>query len=126
MKFYAKSKKRIPGEVQLRRLSEALERLGERLGEELTEEEREILRRASAKIRETEPEEQKELAEHLKETEACARHFFTLYGQYFTEEEQELICFACRIHDLGKMNLIFQRMIGNEKTDRRNRSRTAF
>ena len=114
MKFYAKSKKRIPGEVQLRRLSEALERLGERLGEELTEEEREILRRASAKIRETEPEEQKELAEHLKETEACARHFFTLYGQYFTEEEQELICFACRIHDLGKMNLIFQRMIGNE------------
>lgn len=56
MKFYAKSKKRIPGEVQLRRLSEALERLGERLGEELTEEEREILRRASAKIRETEPE----------------------------------------------------------------------
>ena len=51
MKFYAKSKKRVPEEVQKQRLMEALERLEERLGGELTEEERKILRRASAKYR---------------------------------------------------------------------------
>ncbi len=39
MKFYAKSKKRIPEEVKKQRLMEALERLEERLGGELTEEE---------------------------------------------------------------------------------------
>ena len=44
MKFYAKSKKRVPEEVQKQRLMEALERLEERLGGELTEEERKILR----------------------------------------------------------------------------------
>ena len=114
MKFYAKSKKRVPEEVQKQRLMEALERLEERLGGELTEEERKILRRASVKIQEIRPEEPKELEEHLKETEECARRFFEIYGQYFTTEEQELICFACRIHDLGKLNLIFQDMIGNE------------
>ena len=37
MKFYAKSKKRVPEEVQKQRLMEALERLEERLGGELTE-----------------------------------------------------------------------------------------
>ena len=60
MKFYAKSKKRIPEEVQKQRLMEALERLEERLGGELTEEERKILRRASVKIQEIQPEEPKE------------------------------------------------------------------
>ena len=50
MKFYAKSKARIPQEGQKQRLMEALERLEERLGGELTEEERKILRRASVKI----------------------------------------------------------------------------
>ncbi len=97
MKFPAKSKKRVPEEVQKQRLMEALERLEERLGGELTEEERKILRRASVKIQEIRPEEPKELEEHLIETEECARRFFEIYGQYFTTEEQELICFACRI-----------------------------
>ena len=69
MKFYAKSKKRVPEEVQKQRLMEALERLEERLGGELTEEERKILRRASVKIQEIRPEEPKELEEQLKETE---------------------------------------------------------
>ena len=80
MKFYAKSKKRVPEEVQKQRLMEALERLEERLGGELTEEERKILRRASVKIQEIRPEEPKELEEHLKETEECAKRFLKFMG----------------------------------------------
>ena len=76
MKFYAKSKARIPEEGQKQRLTEALERLEERLGGELTEEERKILRRASVKIQEIQPEKPKEMGEHLRETEECARRFF--------------------------------------------------
>ena len=34
--------------------------------------------------------------------------FFELYGEYFSEKEKKLIIDACKLHDIGKANYIFQ------------------
>ncbi len=52
--------------------------------------------------------EHKTLTEHLDETVKCAEEFFDVYGDYFTEKEKKLILIACREHDIGKVNYIFQ------------------
>lgn len=52
--------------------------------------------------------EHKTLRQHLEETAACADSFFQLYGKYFSEKEKKLIRNACRLHDIGKVNYIFQ------------------
>lgn len=52
--------------------------------------------------------EHKTLRQHLEETTACADNFFRLYGKYFSEKEKMLIMDACRLHDVGKANYVFQ------------------
>ena len=52
--------------------------------------------------------EHKTLRDHLEETVRCAEKFFEQYGSYFSEKEKKLIRYACRLHDIGKANYIFQ------------------
>lgn len=52
--------------------------------------------------------EHKTLEEHLKDTVSCAEKFFRQYGGYFSEKEKKLVIDACRLHDLGKANYVFQ------------------
>ncbi len=52
--------------------------------------------------------EHKTLIEHLEDTVKCAYSFFELYGKYFSKKEKKLIIDACRLHDVGKANYIFQ------------------
>ena len=56
-------------------------------------------------------EEQVTLKQHLDDTVKCAQDFFEKFGHYFTEKEKNLVIEACRIHDLGKANLLFQMVV---------------
>lgn len=60
---------------------------------------------------EAEGEKQKRLKEHQDDIVKCAEMFFLQYGAYFTEKEKNLVIEACRIHDLGKANLLFQMVV---------------
>lgn len=79
--------------------------------ENLTETDVEILNSSITDIAEKTEEKQKTLKEHHKDIVTCAEMFFLEYGEYFTEKEKKLVVEACRIHDLGKVNLVFQAMI---------------
>lgn len=59
-------------------------------------------------------EEQKTLNSHQEDIVRCAEAFFEEYGRYFSEKEKRLVIEACRIHDWGKANLVFQVMINPE------------
>lgn len=52
--------------------------------------------------------EHKTLKTHLEDTVRCAEKFFQQYGSYFSEKEKKLVIDACRLHDIGKANYIFQ------------------
>lgn len=65
----------------------------------------------SGKEEKKEKAEHKTLREHLEETVRCAERFFEQYGGYFSEKEKKLILDACRLHDIGKANYIFQTMV---------------
>lgn len=62
----------------------------------------------SGEVQKQEKTEHKTLREHLEETVRCAEKFFEQYGSYFSEKEKKLILDACRLHDIGKANYIFQ------------------
>ena len=53
------------------------------------------------------------LKQHLEDIVICAENFFKIYGGYFTDKEKKLVVEACRIHDIGKANIVFQTKIGN-------------
>ena len=53
------------------------------------------------------------LKQHLEDIVICAENFFKIYGGYFTDKEKKLVVEACRIHDIGKANIVFQIKIGN-------------
>lgn len=59
-------------------------------------------------------EEQVTLKQHLDDTVKCAQDFFEKFGHYFTEKEKAIIIEACRVHDLGKTNIVFQSKINKE------------
>jgi len=88
-----------------------MKNIEECLKENLTETDIEILNSSITDIAEKTEEKQKTLKEHHKDIVTCAEMFFLEYGEYFTEKEKKLVVEACRIHDLGKVNLVFQAMI---------------
>lgn len=116
MEYYAKSKKKqLSAEEQEKRRTELLD-VKEALWEELGTNELHLLDECiknQGKASEKE-EKQKTLQEHQKDIVQCAERFFEEYGQYFSEKEKELILEACRIHDWGKANRIFQAMLNPE------------
>lgn len=108
MEYYAKSKKRILSSEEKEKLEECLEELLHNIVGELQQGEKHIIRQFICNMKHDKDEPQKTVREHLEETEKCAQHFFEQYGQYFTEKEKILILAACRYHDLGKVNQLFQ------------------
>lgn len=109
MEYYAKSPMPVLKEENrrclLKRLEEALAVFDSRSDQDSYN----LLRRYQEKLTmEQIVTEHKTLRQHLKETAACADSFFQLYGKYFSEKEKKLIRDACRLHDIGKVNYIFQ------------------
>lgn len=96
---------------RINEIKKNMKNIEECLKENLTETDVEILNSSITDIAEKTEEKQKTLKEHHKDIVTCAEMFFLEYGEYFTEKEKKLVVEACRIHDLGKVNLVFQAMI---------------
>lgn len=111
MEYYAKSKKVQFTSERINEIKKTMKNIEECLKENLTETDIEILNSSITDIAEKTEEKQKTLKEHHKDIVTCAEMFFLEYGEYFTEKEKKLVVEACRIHDLGKVNLVFQAMI---------------
>lgn len=111
MEYYAKSKKVQFTSERINEIKKNMKNIEECLKENLTETDVEILNSSITNIAEKTEEKQKTLKEHHEDIVTCAEMFFLEYGQYFTEKEKKLVVEACRIHDLGKVNLAFQAMI---------------
>ena len=111
MEYYAKSKKVQFTSERINEIKKNMKNIEECLKENLTETDVEILNSSITDIAEKTEEKQKTLKEHHKDIVTCAEMFFLEYGEYFTEKEKKLVGEACRIHDLGKVNLVFQAMI---------------
>lgn len=111
MEYYAKSKKVQFTSERINEIKKNMKNIEECLKENLTETDVEILNSSITDIAEKTEEKQKTLKEHHKDIVTCAEMFFLEYGEYFTEKEKKLVVEACRIHDLGKVNLVFQTMI---------------
>ena len=111
MEYYAKSKKVQFTSERINEIKKNMKNIEECLKENLTETDVEILNSSITNIAEKTEEKQKTLKEHHKDIVTCAEMFFLEYGEYFTEKEKKLVVEACRIHDLGKVNLVFQAMI---------------
>ena len=111
MEYYAKSKKVQFTSERINEIKKNMKNIEECLKDNLTETDVEILNSSITDIAEKTEEKQKTLKEHHKDIVTCAEMFFLEYGEYFTEKEKKLVVEACRIHDLGKVNLVFQAMI---------------
>ena len=111
MKYYAKSKRKSLSSEQISEIKNNLQCMIEKLDEYFTESEVDILDHNIENISKTSEEKQKTLREHHEDIVKCAEMFFLQYGEYFTEKEKKLVIEACRIHDLGKVNLVFQTLI---------------
>lgn len=115
MEYYAKSREKVLTLGEKERLSKLYENLMQGLESDLSEKERKALERALSNLLSNRVERQKLLKEHLDEAALCAEEFFYTYGEYFSEKEKKLIMLACKIHDLGKVNLIFQQIVTNQE-----------
>ena len=115
MEYYAKSKTEELLEKEKRKLIDLLQRTEEMLAEDLTESEKKAIEQSIYRIENTVCEKQKTLKAHEEEIVACAKTFFEKYGHYFTEKERKLVIEACRLHDLGKVNQIFQSIVSPER-----------
>lgn len=108
MEFYAKSKETELSEKDKNRLREKIETIAHELDGKLTEKEQKIIFREVKRLLKPKEEVQKTLKEHLDDIVRCAEDFFSKYGKNFSEFEKRLIIEACRLHDIGKVNEIFQ------------------
>ena len=117
MEYYAKSKKRQLSQGEKDKLKEDLEKIKEKLQDELDETEINIINHAIDDLGKDLEEEQKTLKEHEEEIVRCAEVFFKQYGAYFSDKEKLLILEACKRHDLGKANLLFQALMCNRELD---------
>lgn len=112
MEYYAKSKKKELSAEKKETLKIALQCFLQNQSSRLNEKEKAIVKSSIEKLnREVEDEEQKKLKEHQEDIVKCAEMFFLQYGVYFTEKEKALVIEACRIHDWGKVNLLFQMIV---------------
>lgn len=114
MNFYAKSKKHILKANEKEKVEKEYLNLIDEMGGILSKAEIAALENEKNNIINDVYKEQKTLREHLDETVECAERFFEQYGKYFTEKEKALIFTACKYHDVGKANLVFQANISDE------------
>lgn len=116
MEYYAKSGKKILSQGEIDKVRNELENLIINLENEFTETDLKVIKNNIAHLQDTKEEEQKTLKEHQDDIVKCAEMFFLEYGEYFTEKEKCLVTEACRIHDWGKANLIFQGLVNSNLT----------
>lgn len=117
MEYYAKSKKRQLSQEEKDKLKEDLEKIKEKLQEELDDTEISIINHTIDDLDKDSEEKQKTLKEHEEEIVKCAEAFFKQYGAYFEDKEKQLILEACKRHDWGKVNLLFQALLFNPEVD---------
>ena len=117
MELYAKSKAKQLSIKEVEALKETLESFLDSLEGILTPKEEQIIIQQIQKIQNQKEEKQKTLKEHAEDIVKCAEAFFRGYGKYFTEIEKILILQACRQHDWGKANLIFQSKVCQKVRD---------
>lgn len=117
MEYYAKSKKRQLSQGEKDKLKEELKKIKEKLQDELDETEINIINHTIDDLDKDAEEKQKTLKEHEEEIIRCAEAFFKQYGAYFSDREKLLILEACKRHDWGKANLLFQALMFNLEVD---------
>ena len=108
MEYYAKSKKKSLSLEEINKVKNDLQNIVDDFKEKLTDSEINIIKENIENLQKNSEEEQKTLKAHEEEIIKCARKFFLQYEQYFDLKEQKLVIEACRIHDWGKANSIFQ------------------
>lgn len=108
MEYFAKSPTKILSMMERKALIDKVHEVRAELENELSEKEIAILAHYETDLKKEQSYEHKTLAEHLDEIVKCAEEFFALYGDYFTDKEKKLILMACKEHDVGKANYIFQ------------------
>lgn len=114
MEYFAKSKPYVLPENKQRDLILKVNILLNDLKNDLSQNEKKILEKYIENIGESTAEEAKSLTEHLKDTVNCAKDFFEIYGEMFSEKEKQLILYACEEHDVGKANDIFQTKVNSD------------
>jgi len=114
MEYYAKSPTYILPESRMEKMSNKINEILIGFGGEFTEDEIKILKDYGDSINSNQETEHKTLSEHLDETVKCADAFFDIYGDYLTEKEKKLVLMACREHDIGKVNYIFQTKVNSQ------------
>lgn len=114
MEYYAKSKERGISKEKKENVEALLQEILQDPSYGLEEWEIRIFENEIKKLYTENVEKQKTLKEHEMDIVSCAEMFFKQYGKYFTEKEKILIIEACRIHDWGKANLLFQAIVNKE------------
>ena len=113
-----KSGSAAPNKTKVATISkEDLEKIKEKLQDELDETEINIINHIIDDLGKDLEEKQKTLKEHEEEIVRCAETFFKQYGAYFSDKEKLLILEACKRHDWGKANLLFQALMFNLELD---------
>lgn len=113
MEYFAKSPTYILPEKKRDDLSQKICVLLNDLSDDLEENEKKIIKQYAENLDKPPVTEQKSLSEHLEDTVNCAKEFFDTYGEKFSEKEKQLILYACREHDVGKANYIFQTKVNS-------------
>ena len=98
MKYYAKSPTFILKEYNKEQILKKLDDVINIFCDELEGEDINLLQDYRKKL----------LTENIEVIQKCAKDFFELYGKYFSETDKKLIIHACKLHDIGKANYIFQ------------------
>ncbi len=108
MEYYAKSPTKKMTDEEREELLFKLHEWTNTMKGYLSNEEIKVLERYERDLKKEQKNEHKTLTEHISETINCAENFFSIYGDYFTDKEKKLVLIACREHDVGKTNLLFQ------------------
>ena len=117
MECYAKSATKSLSDNEKNEIIEKINSVIEEVQDKLTLSEKTAIDNSINEFINTTEKGQVTLKQHLEEIVICAENFFEIYGRYFTEKEKCLVIEACRIHDIGKVNRVFQAKIGNRNSN---------
>lgn len=117
MEYYAKSNETKKESKNVNDIRSILNYLLDNQMDKLNENESKMIISYLDSLKQQTVQEQKTLREHEKDIVNCAGKFFEIFDMYFTEKEKNLVLEACKVHDLGKANYIFQTIV-NPKLER--------
>lgn len=117
MEYYAKSAVLKLQEEKRAKSAAYMQKIVENMPELLTESEKHEVHKAIKDLNNDKKDVHVTLRQHLDDIVACAGRFFEIYGRYFTDKEMKLVLEACGLHDIGKLNEVFQSKV-NDEVDR--------